>query len=161
MPTIPEQLAEIIALHKSMFGGFEMNASTAGGDGAAQPTDPPADGANPPAEPPAQDSTDWKAEARKWEQRAKDNKSAADRLAQVEDANKTDLQKAQDAAAKAVADAQAAQLELSRERIARRHKLADEDAELLSGDEEQMERLAARLAQAATPPATPLSLIHI
>ena len=44
--------------------------------------------------------------------------------------------------------------ELARERVARKHGLADEDLELLSGDEEQMERLAARLA-AVAPPANP------
>lgn len=43
------------------------------------PTPTPAPAA--PAENPAQeDTTDWKAEARKWEQRSKDNKSALDEL---------------------------------------------------------------------------------
>lgn len=41
-----------------------------------------------------QDKTDWKAEARKWEARAKQNSDAAARLAQIEEANKTDLEKA-------------------------------------------------------------------
>ncbi|KZM78393.1 hypothetical protein [Cellulosimicrobium sp. I38E] len=45
--------------------------------GAPQPT---GDGASP-----AQaDTTDWKAEARKWETRAKENKDAADKLAEIE-----------------------------------------------------------------------------
>ena len=51
-------------------------------------------------EPPAQE-TDWKAEARKWEQRAKENLSkvnelspAAARLAEIEESNKTAEQKA-------------------------------------------------------------------
>lgn len=44
---------------------------------AAAPVTPPA----PPAQAPADDSTDWKAEARKWEDRAKLNKTAADELA--------------------------------------------------------------------------------
>ena len=59
---------------------------------AAQPT---------PTPPPAKAETDWVAEARKWEQRAKDNKDAADRLAQLEEASKSDVQKALDRAVKA------------------------------------------------------------
>lgn len=50
---------------------------------------------------PAQETTDWKAEARKWEQRAKDNLAkvnelspAAARLAEIEESNKTAEQKA-------------------------------------------------------------------
>jgi hypothetical protein len=46
-----------------------------------------------PAEAPAQE-TDWKAQARKWEERAKENKAAAARLAELEEANKTAEQKA-------------------------------------------------------------------
>lgn len=38
--------------------------------------------------------TDWKAEARKWEDRAKANKSAAERLAEIEEASKSAEQKA-------------------------------------------------------------------
>lgn len=56
---------------------------------AAQPEAPKPDAA------PAQE-TDWKAEARKWEQRAKDNKLAADKLAAIEEANKTEAQKLAD-----------------------------------------------------------------
>jgi len=66
------------------------------------PTDPPKV-IEPPADPPKE--TDWKAEARKWEQRAKDNKKALDEAApklkafgELEEASKTELQKAQDAA---------------------------------------------------------------
>lgn len=47
--------------------------------------------------------TDWKAEARKWEQRAKENlgtakanEAAAKRLAELEEAQKTDAEKAQE-----------------------------------------------------------------
>lgn len=52
--------------------------------------------------------TDWKAEARKWEARAKDNlasaranEDAAKRLAELEDAQKTEAQKQQEALEKA------------------------------------------------------------
>lgn len=44
-------------------------------------------------------STDWKAEARKWEDRAKANVSAAEELQQLKDAEKTEVQKAQERAA--------------------------------------------------------------
>lgn len=52
---------------------------------------------------PAQEPTDWKAEARKWEDRAKANKDAADQLAAIEDAAKTETQKAIDRATAAEA----------------------------------------------------------
>jgi len=39
------------------------------------------------------DDTDWKAEARKWEKRAKENADAARRLAEIEDEKKTEQQK--------------------------------------------------------------------
>ena len=72
-------------------------------------TDDPNDA--PPAgqqDPPATDGPDWKAEARKWEQRAKENSSAAARLQELEDAQKSELQKMQDAIAER--DAQLADL---------------------------------------------------
>lgn len=47
---------------------------------------------------PAPEEKDWKAEARKWETRAKENSSAARRLAELEEASKSDLQKAIDRA---------------------------------------------------------------
>ena len=63
----------------------------------------------PKPEAPAQDATDWKAEARKWEARAKENSKAADRLAEIEEANKSAEQKA--AERLAAAEARAAELE--------------------------------------------------
>jgi hypothetical protein len=44
--------------------------------------------------------TDWKAEAQKWEKRAKANKAKADQWDAQEEAGKTELQKAQELAAK-------------------------------------------------------------
>lgn len=41
----------------------------------------------------AQPDVDWKSMARTWEKRAKENADAATRLAQIEDANKTETQK--------------------------------------------------------------------
>jgi molecular chaperone GrpE (heat shock protein) len=70
-----------------------------------EPTNPPA----PPAEPAApSEGTDWKAEARKWEHRAKANNDAAKRLEEIEAAQRTAEEKAQHAAAEAEKRANAA-----------------------------------------------------
>lgn len=54
-----------------------------------EPTDPTG---TPATEAPAQE-TDWKAEARKWEDRAKQNKTAAEELDKIREAQKTEEQK--------------------------------------------------------------------
>jgi septal ring factor EnvC (AmiA/AmiB activator) len=59
-------------------------------------------------EAPAQE-IDWKAKSREWESRAKANKSAADKLAELEQANKSAEEKAQERVA--AAEARAAELE--------------------------------------------------
>lgn len=59
---------------------------------------PPATDPPPPADPPQ--DTDWKAEARKWEKLAKDNKNAATELEKLRTANMSEQEKA-------VADAEA------------------------------------------------------
>ena len=71
----------------------------AGGSEPA-PEPPPAPQPDPPADPPAEpeDKTDWKAEARKWEQRSKENAAAKRRLDELEAATASDLEKAQKAA---------------------------------------------------------------
>lgn len=48
---------------------------------------------NQPEAPAQEPAIDWKAEARKWEQRAKENSTAAKRLAELEEAAKTEEQK--------------------------------------------------------------------
>lgn len=70
---------------------------------AAQPDPESADQAAPPPE----DATDWKAEARKWEDRAKANKDAAARLAQLEEAGKSEAQKAAEQLARLQAENEA------------------------------------------------------
>ena len=140
LPGIPDELAEIIATHKTLFGGWYMEdpPPTAPADGAAAPsagTEQPDDAVQ---------------KALAAAVKARDDALA--QLQAIEDAGKTELQKAQDAATTAATDAAAAQAELARERIARRHNLSDADTELLTGDEKQMERIATRLAQTATPP---------
>lgn len=64
---------------------------------ANPPADPPADPtppAGPPADPAPKPETDWKAEARKWEARAKENSKAAAELEKVRAANMTEQEKA-------------------------------------------------------------------
>lgn len=69
---------------------------------APVPTAPPASAPPAPAAPApaAGEETDWKAEARKWETRAKENKSASDELAKLREQAMTDQEKAVSAAEK-------------------------------------------------------------
>lgn len=112
----------------------------------AAPTDAPAQDA--PTETPAKPETDWKAEAKKWESRAKENKSAADKLAEIEEANKTEAQKAADRLAAAEKDAASARSEALRLRVAAKFGIGDEDADLFltGGDEQTLTRQAERLS---------------
>lgn len=82
---------------------------------AAQPASAPTESATeaPVVEAPAQE-TDWKAEARKWEDRAKANKSAAEKLFEIEEASKTADQKA--AERLAIAEKRAVELEQKADR---------------------------------------------
>ena len=110
----------------------------------------PAQATDAPAPEPKVDDTDWKAEARKWEQRAKENAPAAKRLAEIEEANKSEAQKAAERTAKAEQRAAEAEAKVVRREVALDHKLTAEDAALLDTitDEDAMRRLAARLAGA-------------
>lgn len=112
----------------------------------------------------------WKQKAREQEKRAKENASAAQRLAEYEEANKTEAQKTADRLAAAEKVAADARQEALRLRIATRFQIGDEDADLfLTGSDEdtltkQAERLAGRAQErkkhgnhvpregAATPP---------
>jgi len=84
---------------------METNENTA-------PEAPPAAPAQEPegtTAPPAKAEPDWKAEARKWEERAKANHQAAQKLAEIEEAGKSEIQKAQERAQ--AAEQRAAELE--------------------------------------------------
>lgn len=73
------------------------------------PADPVTEPPEPPADPAAQpDTTDWKAQARKWEARAAENKAAAKKLADIEAASQTAQEKADARAVAAEAKAAAA-----------------------------------------------------
>lgn len=92
--------------------------------------------AAPEVETPAQE-TDWQAEARKWEKRAKENRSAAEKLAEIEEASKTEAQKLAEraeAAEKALADAQAESLRLS---VIAKHSIPEDYQEFVSGSTEE------------------------
>jgi len=120
------------------------------------PTDPaPADPSTetPPADPAAQDDPKptetvdyWKKKSRENEARAKANAKAAEQLAAIEEANKSEAQKAADALAAANKAAEDAKADALRYRIASKFQVSDEDAELfLTGtDEETLTRQAKR-----------------
>lgn len=90
----------------------------------AQPTEPT--GVEPHGTEPTEPERDWKAEyekvlaqSRKWEQRSKDNAAAAKRLAELEDASKTDAEKLADATKRAEdAEQRLAEYERKAERAA-------------------------------------------
>lgn len=108
---------------------------------------------------PAKAETDWQAEARKWERRAKDNKSAADELAKVRENQMTEAEKAEarvKTAEERVRDLEAAN---ARKDVAIEHRLDPDDAELLNDltDVDAMRRLASRLQAAANDAAGPHS----
>lgn len=111
-------------------------------------------------------------EAAKYRTEAKANAKAAEQLAAIEEANKTEAQKAAERLAAAEKEAQEAKAEALRLRIAAKHGISEEDADLfLTGtDEETLTRQAERLAErtsarkkngnvvpreGSTPPATP------
>ncbi|MBV2364269.1 hypothetical protein [Streptomonospora nanhaiensis] len=111
---------------------------------------------------------DWEAEAAKWktlarkhETRAKELAPAAERLRELEDAQKSELERLQGQYEEALGAASRAQHELWRERAARRHGLDDDLLEFLTGEsEEELEerakvlaaKLAARTEEQAPPP---------
>lgn len=102
------------------------------------------------------DKTDWKAEAEKWkrqsrsnETKAKANADAAKKLTELESANKSELEKAQDAAKTAEGKAASAEKELLRLRVAVRKGLSESQAKRLVGDtEEELESDADELLEA-------------
>lgn len=91
----------------------------------------------------SEDKTDWKAEARKWEARARENKAAAERLAELEkqdEAAKSDLEKATQKAEKALkelADMKAAQQRAEWVKAAAKsHGVDEELLSMMTGDGE-------------------------
>lgn len=93
------------------------------GEAEPQPTEPTAT--------PTAPEVDWKAKSREWEKRAKENKAAADRLAELEESQKTEAQKLADRLAAAEQRAAAAETKVERARIAAEKGVP---ADLLVGD---------------------------
>lgn len=87
-------------------------------------------------------------EAAKYRTEAKANAGAAQRLAEIEEAQKTAEQKAAERLAKAEKAAADAEAQVLRREVALEHKLGKDDAALLDSvtDEDAMRDLAARLA---------------
>lgn len=96
-------------------------------------------------------------EAAKYRTEAKANAEAAQRLAEIENANKSEAEKAAERIAQLEKDAASARAEALRFKVASKHGISDEDADLFltASDEEtltkQAERLAARYEDAGKP----------
>ena len=118
----------------------------------AEETDPVESGQEP-----AEPATDWKAEARKWEKRSKENAEKAKAYDELQEQSKTELQKAQEQAA--AYKKQVDELSANAEREAARAKVAKETgvpAELVAGDDEDsMRAFAKALAAWGKPPVAP------
>lgn len=94
----------------------------------------------------------WKTLARKNEARAKENAAAARRLAEIEDAAKTEQQRLEERAAAAERERDEARVELTRLRMAARYGIGEDDLDLLgSGTDEEIEARARRLAERLAP----------
>ena len=102
-----------------------------------------------------------RAEAAKYRNQANANADAARKLAEIEDAQKSETQRLTEARATAEKEASDARAEAMRLRVAVRHGISDEDAELfLTGaDEEtlirQAEALQAKAQKVTTTPTSP------
>lgn len=94
------------------------------------------------------DGTDWKAEARKWELRAKENKNAADELATLKQSQLTDQQKVEERISQMEKRTAEAESRALRSDIASKHGISAEDRDLfLTGtDEASLTAQAKRLA---------------
>jgi hypothetical protein len=89
----------------------------------------------------------WKQKAREQEKRAKENADAAKRLSQLEEQNKSDVQKAIDRAEAAEQALAAKEAETLRLTIASKHGISGEYLDLLSGaDEDELEAKAQKVA---------------
>jgi hypothetical protein len=132
----------------------ETNAGPAGDGGNNSGTTPPADGGFKPIT--SQEDLNRVIADRISRERGKyadydDLRAKAARLAEIEEANKSEAQKLADAKAAAERDRDVAKAEALRLRIATKHGISDEDADLfLTGtDEATLTKQAERLAQRA------------
>jgi hypothetical protein len=100
--------------------------------------------------------TDWKAEARKWEARAKENSGAASKLAEIEEANKSEAQRLQEQLASLQERAAAAERDKARLSVIAKHGIPAEYQELVHGaDDEALEASASKVKALITTTAQP------
>lgn len=98
---------------------------------------------------------DWKSHARTWETRAKDGQEAIAKLQEIEDAKKSELEKATERAAQLEADLAEAKHAALKNGLAAEFGLSAEDSSLFltAGDEEglrkQAEALVSRISKAS------------
>lgn len=107
-------------------------------------------------EAPAQDATDWKAEARKWESRAKENSTAASRLAEIEESKKSETQKLQEQLTAFQERATTAERDRERLAVIAKHGIPEEYHDLVHGaDAESLAASAAKVQALITATAAP------
>lgn len=96
---------------------------------------------------PQGDAPDWKAEARKWEQRAKADYDAANKWREFEASQKSEYEKLADELSKYKAEATEAQLKAIRYEVATAKGIPADALDLITGDsKEAMEASAEKLA---------------
>ena len=92
--------------------------------------------------------TDWKAEARKWEARAKANKEASDKLAELEEAQKTEQQKLTERAEAAERELEATKYESLRLSVIARNEVPEKYQHLVRGaDEDELSEAAKAVSE--------------
>lgn len=97
-------------------------------------------------EPQGSPETDWKAEARKWEARAKADHEAANQWREFETSQKSDVEKMADELARFKAEASEASTKLLKFEVASQKGIPAEALELLHGStREELERAADKL----------------
>lgn len=120
-----------------------VNGPAAAGKGDAEQRNPERD---PSAE--QHGETDWQAQARHWERQARSNKDAAEKLAQLEESGKSELQKLIDRAEKAERELAAKSGESLRLQVAAKHGITGDHLDLLHGtDEATLNAAAEKLAK--------------
>lgn len=75
--------------------------------------------------------------SRKWERRAKDNKDAADKLAEIEESKKTEIQKAMERAEQAEQRINELEREKTRLSVIASHGIPEDYQDLIKGDSEE------------------------
>lgn len=108
---------------------------------------PAVEAATIPAEPAASaQETDWKAEARKWEARAKENSGAASKLAEIEESKKSETQKLQEQLTALQDRAATAERDRARLAVIAKHGIPEDFHDLVHGtDAESLEASAAKV----------------